>query len=257
MKFQLPQFNVDKLKELSRKFFADKSDREMQDLSVLVAANPHDVRLKNRVAELHYRAGRLDEAVAVFQEIAGQHESEDFTLKAIDTYKNILKIRPDLIDVNLRLSTLYLKAGMFTEAANQLRIAISHYARSGDMDRTLALAQQLVKIDPSNENRGKLAEIYQGCGMSEEAVRQYEFLAKDARAKKNYDKLLHFYELIMPYRPGNTAILKDICILYLRKKQPERALQTMELHKVGNDPGFAELGQKARLMMEAIKRQKK
>lgn len=257
MKFHLPQIKVEKLKELSHKFFADKADREMEDLATLAAANPHDARLKSRIAELHYRAGRIDEAVAVFQEIARQHESEDFTLKAVDTYKNILKIRPDLVDVNLRLSTLYLKLNMLTEAANQLRIAISHYARAGDMDRTLSLAQQLVKVDPSVENRGKLAEIYQGCGMPDEAVRQYEFLAKDARVRKNYDKLLHFYEMILPHRPGNNAILKDICILCLRKKQPERALHVMEQYKVGSDAGFVELGTKARLMMEAIKRQKK
>lgn len=257
MNFHLPKIKIEKLKEFSQKLFSDKGDRELKELLAVMARNPDDTRLKQRVADAYYRLGRIDEAVQCFQEIAEHNEAEDFILKAIDTYKTILKIRPDLVDINLRLSTLYLKVNMLIEAANQLRIAINHYARAGDTERTLHLAQQLVKIDPSNENRGKLAEIYQGCGMTEDAMRQYEFLAKDARLKKNYEKLLHFYEMILPHRPGNNAILKDVCILYLRKKQPERVLASMEQYKVGADPMFADLGNKAKLMMEAIKRQKK
>lgn len=257
MKFNLKKIDIEKLKELVRKLFLDRHEKELQELLQMEARAPEDMRLKQRVADAFYRLGKLDEAVDTFKIIAARFESDEFILKAIDTYKNILKIKPGLVETNLRLSTLYLRVNMVTEAANQLRIAIAHYARTGDVDRTLALAQQLVKIDPSNENRSKLAEIYQGCGMPDEAVKQYEFLAKDARLHKNYDKLLHFYELILPHRQGNIAIIKDICILYLRKKQPERAISILEGAKLGQDPNFAELSQKAKLMMEALKRQKK
>jgi tetratricopeptide (TPR) repeat protein len=214
------------------------------------------MRVRQRIAEYHYRQGEFDEAVEIYQEIAEYYDKEDFVLKAIDTCKNVLKIKPDLVDVNLRLATLYLKVDMKTEASNQFRIAINHFGRIGDSDRALSLAQQLVQVDGSNENRAKLAEIYISCNMAEEAVKQYEILAKEYRLKKNYDKLLHYYELILPHRQTNMAVIRDLCILYLRKKHPDRALHIMEQYKVVSDPNFADLVEKARLMQEALRRKK-
>lgn len=254
--FKLSKINSGRLKEFSKRFFQDRRERTLQDLKVLEKSNPDDMRVRQKIAETYYQLGLGDLAVETFLSIAAHHEQAGFILRAIDTCKNILKIKPDWVDTNLKLSSLYEKVEMKTEAANQLRIAISHYARAGDTDKTLDLALDLVAIDPSNENRAKLAEIYQINGMSEEAIKEYEFLAKDARFKKNYDKLLHFYELILPHRPTNTAIIKDLCILYLRKKQPERATHILEQYKVIQDAAFTDLAQKARLMSEALKRQK-
>lgn len=255
-KFTLPKIDSRRLKELSKRFFQDRRERAFQDLKNLEKLNPEDMRIQQRIAETHYQLGRIDLAVETFLNMAAHYERSGFILRAIDTCKNILKIKPDLVDINLKLSALYLKVEMKTESANQLRIAISYYARAGETEKTLDLAIDLVKIDPSHENRAKLAEIYQVNGMSEEAIKEYEFLAKEARFKKNYDKLLHFYELILPHRPTNTAIIKDLCILYLRKKQPERAVHILEQYKVSHDESFTDLVQKARLMLEALKRQK-
>lgn len=257
MKFKLPKLQSEKLIELTKKLFQDRHAKALQDLKELENQNPDDMRLRQRIAEAYYKQGRTEEAAEAFRVIAEHYEKEDFVIKAIDAYKNMIKIRPELVEINLRLTALYLKVGMKMEAANQYRIAINHHARAGDTDKTLALAKQLVEVDPSGENRAKLAEIYQSCRMSEEAVKQYEILAKEARLKKNYDKLLHFYELILPHRPNNTVIIKDLCILYLRRKQPERALHIIEQYKVGSDPVFGDLSQKAKLMLEAMKRQKK
>lgn len=255
-KIKLPKFNVETLKEFAKRF-KDPNEGRLQDLLAHRKDNPHDTRILHQIAELYYRQGKTDEAVATYFELANFYQAQDFVLKAIEAYKSVLKIRPKLVEVNLKLSALYLKVDMQTEAANQFRIAISHYAKEADTEKMRALAEHLVRIDPSNENRAKLAEIYQSCGMIDEAVKQYEFLAKDARVRKNYDKLMHFYELILPRRPNNVAILKDLCILYLRKKLPERVLHIMEQYKVTDDPLFADLNQKTRLMFEALKRQKK
>lgn len=254
-KLALPKINLDIFKELVRRF-QDRIPKELQSLLAESNEKPDDMRVRQRIAEYHYRHDELDEAVALYQEIAEYYDKEGFVLKAIDTCKSVLKIKPDLVDVNLRLAALYLKVDMKTEASNQFRIAINHFGRAGDTDRTLSLAQQLVQVDGSNENRAKLAEIYIGCGMAEEAVKQYEILAKEYRLKKNYDKLLHYYELILPHRPTNLAIVKDLCILYLRKKHPDRALHIMEQYKVAGDPNFSDLAEKVRLMQEALRRKK-
>lgn len=259
MKFKIPKvnFNTDKLKALSNSLFQDRSQKILKDLLELEVENPADMRIKQKIAELYFKQGKTDEAVAKFEEIMLSLEKSDFVLKAIRACQSILKMKPALVDYNLKLAALYLKVGMLNEAANQYRIAINHFAALKDEKKTIALSQDLVFIDPSPENRSKLAEIYQSCGMTDGAIKQYEVLAKEYRMQKNYDKLLHFYELILPHRPENRAILKDVCILYLRKQRPERSLKIMEHYKVLEDGDFQDLVKKAQMMVEALRKHKK
>lgn len=256
MKLSAPKFDTDKIKTLSQKIFQDKFERMLEDLIDLERDNPTDMRIKQKIAEIHFKKDRLDDAVAKYEEIAKHYEQEDFTLKAIRAYKNILKIDPTLIEHNLKLASLYVKLGLTNEAANQYRIAINHYASLGDSDKTIFISQNLVKVDPSPDNRAKLAEIYQSFGMTQEAVKQYELLAKHYRLKKDYSKLLHYYELILPHQTDNKAIFKDVCVLQLRNQRPDRVLQLMDHYKMTKDPKLEDLAKKAQLMMEAMKKHK-
>lgn len=259
MKLNIPKIkiNADGIKSLSKKIFQDKYEKILLDLFELESENPGDMRVKQKIAEILFKKDRIDEAIDKYKEIAAFFEKEDFILKAIHACRCILKIRPELIDYNLKLSALYQKVGMMNEAANQYRIAINFYAALGEADKTVRLSQDLVKIDPSNDNRAKLAEIYQNFGMKDEAVKQYEILANNYRSVKDYDKLLYFYEMLLPHKKNNKPIIKDVCILNLRKKNPQRALKIMEQCQVLDDPEFADLVKKSKLMMEMIKKQKK
>lgn len=249
-------FRKEKFGELYKKFFQDKNDKILQDLIELESENPDDMRVKQKIAELYYKKDMIDEAVTKYAEIAKFYEKEEFILKAIKAIQSLLKIKPDLVEQNLKLGSLYLKLGMSNEAANQYRIAINHYAAAKNSEKTISLSQTLVKIDPSNDNRAKLAEIYQSFGMRDEALKQYEQLAKFYRQNKDYNKLLHFCELILPHKKDNHAMLRDVCILHMRNKRPERAIKIMEHYHVSDDPSFEDLKSKAKLMIEALRKRK-
>lgn len=259
MKFKLPKFDInsEKIQEFKKKFFQDKYEKILKDLTELETENPGDMRLKQKVAEIYYKKDRVDDAVEKYREIAAHFEKEDFTLKAIKACKSILKIKPDLVEYNLKLAALFLKLGMTNEAASQYRIAINYFASRSESEKTIKLSQELVKIDPSYENRDKLAEIYQNYGMSAEAVKQYEVLAQHFRTLKDFDKLLHYYELLLPHKKDNKALIKDVCILHLRRQRPERALKILDIYKVMDDPFYDELVNKAKLMIDALKKQPK
>jgi pilus assembly protein FimV len=260
IKARLPKMKVAenaKLKEFSQRFFQDRYDKLLKDLLNLERDNPEDMRIKQKIAEVHFKKGNTEEAITKYRQMATYYEREEFVLKAIKSYKSILKLNPTLLEINLKLAALYLKVDMIAEAGNQYRVAINALAVQGNRERAMALAQDLVKIDPSNANRQKLAEIYQSNGMLEEAIKQYEILAKDFRTKKQYDDLLTMYERILPYRPDNIAILKDVCILYLRQQKPEKALKLIDHYKREADPAFTDLITKGRLMIEAMKKHNK
>lgn len=240
-----------------KKLFEDRTDRDIESYESTLQSEPKNIKVLTKLAPLFYKKGRFEEAVECLLKVADEQEKENFTLKAIDTCKSILRIDPQRTDINLRMIELFNKVGMKAEAAGQYRIAINALARAGEKEKSLELAERLVQSDPSPENRAKLAEIYHHYGLREEAVKQYEFLAREARHQKNFPKLMHYYELILPQRPSNLAILKDLCILYLRDKNPERTLQLIDHYKASHDASFAELAVKAKQMVDALKRQKK
>jgi len=258
MKFALPKLkiNSDKIKALTNKLMQDKYEKTLQDLRELEAENPDDMRVKQKIAEILYRQDNIDLSLEKYKEIVSFFEKNDFILKAIRTCQSILKIRPSLVEFNIRLGSLHLKLGMTNESANQYRIVVNSFASQGDMPNTLKYSKILAKIDPSNDNKVKLAEIYQSAGMKEEAVKLYEDLAKVSREKKDYDKLLHYYELLLPHQPTNSTLLKDICILNLRKQKPEYVLKLIDRYGVTENRAFADLVKKSRLMREAMRRQK-
>lgn len=245
-----------KIKTLAQKVFQNKSEKILQDLLALEKENPDDMRIKQRIAEIYYQKNQIDQAVEKYKNILDDNDEKGFVLKAIKACRSILKIKPELIPFNIKLAALYLKQGMTNEAANQYRIAINHYATTGETKKTVSLSQDLVKIDPSDDNRAKLAEIYQNASMTKEAVSQYEILAKNYRAHKDFEKLLYYYELMLPHQPQNKVLLKDICILHLRNKRPERTLKILDHYKAIDDPQFADLVDKARLMGEALRKNK-
>jgi len=80
-------------------------------------------------------------------------------------------------------------------------------------------------------------------------------LSREFRVNKKYDDLLRVYELILPHKPGDTNLIKDVCILYLRKQDPDSAIRTMERNKVDAEPDFTNLYDKAQQMKEALRRQ--
>jgi tetratricopeptide (TPR) repeat protein len=257
MKVSLPKINSDRIKALTQKLMQDKHEKILEDLVDLERDNPEDMRVKQKIAELLYKQTNIEPSIDKFKEIAAYYEKNDFILKAIRACQQILKIKPLLVEYNIKLGSLHLKLGMTNEAANQYRITVNHFAHVGDVENTLKYSQILVKVDPSTDNKVKLAEIYQNSNMTNEAVSIYNELAQEAREKKQYDKLLHFYEMLLPHTPNSSTLLRDVCILSLRKQRPDHVLRLLDQYQAMDNRAFEDLVKKARLMREALRRQKK
>ncbi|MBI2340372.1 MAG: hypothetical protein HYU99_08425 [Deltaproteobacteria bacterium] len=245
-----------KLREVASKLFQkNRYERVINDLKELALQRPDDMRIKMRMAETWFRAKDIPRAIQTYREIADLFERQNFILKAAAIYKNILKLEPGLVEINVKLAELYQKLGLQADAVNQYRIMVESYSAMGDRDKMIATCRKLVELDPAPANRRKLGEIYQMHGMAKEAVEQYEALAREYRLGKQYDDLLRVYELILPHKGDNQALIKDICILYLRRQEPDHAIRTMERFKLDGEPAFADLYDKARQMREILRKQ--
>lgn len=246
---------LENLKKIGKRFVRkNKYESLINDYNDLSKSHPNDMRIKMKIAETYFKAGNVHRAIEVYFDIADTYLENNFTLKAVAIYKNILKLDPLQVTVNLELADIYKKLDMPFEAVNQLKIALNTYTSFGEQDKVLEIARKIVSIQPNPAHRRKLGEILQSMGQVEEALLEYENIASDLREQKEYDKLLKIYELIAPHKPDNRSMIKDMCILYLRKQDPNMAIRTMERYKVDADSEFATLFDKAKLMKKALAR---
>lgn len=246
-----------RIKALYHKFMkSDRFERELKEYLGLVASRPQDMRLRVKIAELYFRSRQLDHAVATYEGVAEHYLQENFILKAVAIYKNILKLDPTKIEYNQRLADLYLKLDMKREALNELWIILQALTSRKERDEAIEVCKRMVEIEASANNVRKLAEIYQALGMTKEAMEGYQRLAKMYLNEKDYDALLRVYELILAHEPQNKSLIKDVCILYLRRKEPDNAIRTMERFEMDQEESFAELYDKAKLMKQMLRNPK-
>ncbi|MFH0800050.1 MAG: tetratricopeptide repeat protein [Pseudomonadota bacterium] len=209
--------NKEKILDTARDFIAEgKYDRAIREYEKLLVADPSDLRVKLRIAELYTKRKQITEAIRIYREVANAYAVEGFYLKAVTVHKNILRLNPSLTETNEQLASLYESMGLVQDAIRQYDILAAALEMKGQTDRVLEARLKLVRLAPRDGTaRVKLAEIYQREGKIEEAIDQYEEYAKQMEASGS-DKsgLADIFEKILAHRPDNHDMLKKLIGIY-------------------------------------------
>ena len=97
----------------------------------------------------------------------------------------MLKLNPDLVEVNLKLAELHQHLGLMTEAMAFFQVVVAHHERRGDTKATFATLKKMVDLDPENvSSRLKLAELYAREQMGGEALAEFKRRGRLARAQQ-------------------------------------------------------------------------
>lgn len=237
--------NKEKILEQARIFVDEgRYDKAIAEYEKIIAADPSDLRVKLRVAELYTRRKQINEAIRIFREVAESYAVEGFYLKAVTVLKNILRLNPTLIDVNLMLAELYEKMGLINDAIRQYDILATTLDHKGEVERSLDVRKKIVDLSPTSETaRIKYAEMLQREGRGEEAVDQYEEIAKSyEKDGKKDSKLAEMYEKILAHR-DNMDMLRALCRIYDSLGEKKRVLKCIDSAKAiaGYDPELLEM----------------
>lgn len=226
--------NKDKILDAAKEFITQgKTDKAIREYEKLLQADPKDMRIKLRIAELFVKLRKIPQAIQLYQEVANAYEQDGFYLKAVTVLKNILRLNPSLLEVNKSLSQLYEKMGLASDAAHQYEILASAYEQKGQYEEALNVRERLVALVPEETSyRIRLAESYKREERSEDAIKQYEVLAEQyAREKREPKRLIELYERILPFRPENRKMLTELVDLYFSLKDYKAALRWLETKK--------------------------
>lgn len=240
---------LDQMKGLFQK---NKFGKELQEVSASIQANPQDLRLKIRLAELYFRIKDIPKGIEVFTEVADAYMQEGFYLKAVAIYKNMIRMSPGSVVFNEKLAELFKQLGLVKDAVNQYLIVIHYYQNHGQKEKVLESAQKMVEVDPQETaNRMRLAEIYFNQGLQKEALKEYEYIGSQLKEEggKQLELLIDVLEKISFRRPQDQNLLREICILHLKNHDPAASIKKIEKNKLEKVGDFEKIYEKAREMV--------
>jgi len=151
--------NKNKVMEAAQKFVEKgQTDKAIKEYLKVVQEDPKDVRVWLKIGDLYAKKGAKQEATDTYLKVAQFYGEQGFYLKAVAVYKQILKIDPRLVDVNLKLAELYRQLGLLSDAMQQFELVAAFYHREGRTKEALSTIKELADLDPENvATRIKLA----------------------------------------------------------------------------------------------------
>jgi pilus assembly protein FimV len=225
------KINKNKVIEAAQKYVQKgQYDKAIKEYARLVEEDPRDVRIWLKIGDLHAKKNSTNEAIETYSKVAEFYSEQGFFLKAVAVYKQILKINGNLVEMNLKLAELYKQLGLLSDAMHQYEQVSNYYSQAGRTKEALAALRQIVDLDPENvASRIKLAELYSKEGMKDEAAEAFSKAADFLRAENRLDDFVKVAERLVFHQPDNIVLTKELSGIYLRKRDPRRALQKLQL----------------------------
>ncbi|AKU90328.1 tetratricopeptide repeat protein [Vulgatibacter incomptus] len=186
-------------------------DKAIAEYEKVRKADPKDVRILLKIGELQQKKGENVEAARTLLDAAKSYASDGFFLKAVAVYKQIVKLDPSRIDVNLQLAELYQQLGLMTDAMTQLQQVANHQERGGQPEVALETLRRMVDLDPENVgSRIKLGELFAQQGKTEDGLRELRLAAEHLKSHNRLDDYLRVAERVATLAPEDLALSREL-----------------------------------------------
>jgi len=198
---------IDRSKVLhSAQLFASKGqfDAAINEWKKLSAETPTDGSIHNSIGELHLKRNASTDAVASFIQAANAFRAEGATLKAIATYKKVLKLDPTRYDMYRHLGDLNAERGLLSSAVQDYLTLGKHYLNERKTKEALEIYKRIVSQDPSNlDAQQRVAELCLQENMQDEATKVYLQLGRERSAQQRYAEAKEAYQAVLRIDPNN------------------------------------------------------
>src|SRR5215813_9829412 len=183
--------------------FVDKGqiDKAVKEYLRIVHEDPKDVRVWLKIGDLYAKKGAKQDATDTYLKVARFYHEQGFFLKAVAVYKQILKLDPRLVDVILKLAELYRQLGLMSDAMQHYENVAAHFHREGNTKEAIV----------------------------EDAVTQFTIACETLRRQNRQDDFIKVAERLLWHKPDNHSLNRELAGLYLRRNDPRRALQKLQV----------------------------
>ena len=237
----------------SAQLFASRGqfDAAITEWKKLSTESPGDGSIFNSIGELHLKRHATTDAVIAFAQAANAFRAEGATLKAIATFKKILKLDPSRYDVFRHLGDLNAERGLLSSAVQDYLTLGKHYLKAGKSKDALDIYKKIVSQDPSNlDAQQHVAELCLQENMQDEATKVYLQLGRERSAQQHYAEAKDAYQAVLRIDPANSEAAQFIEHFAKACENPSRAPKTGAVH--AGDPSKS--AEPLNLLSEATRR---
>lgn len=179
-------------------------DAAIAEWRKLAGAAPNDGSIHNSIGDLHLKRNAMPEAITAFLQAAAGFRSEGATLKAIATYKKILKVDPTRYEVYRHLGDLNAERGLLSSAVQDYLTLGKYYLKERKGKEALEVYKKIVSQDPSNlDAQQRVAELCLQENLQDEATKVYLQLGRERSAQGRYDEAKDAYLAVLRIDPKN------------------------------------------------------
>ena len=238
---------------LSAQLFASRGqfDAAITEWKKLSAESPGDGSIFNSIGELHLKRHATTDAVTAFVQAANAFRAEGATLKAIATFKKILKLDPARYDVFRHLGDLNAERGLLSSAVQDYLTLGKHYLKAGKSKDALDIYKKIVSQDPSNlDAQQRVAELCLQENMQDEATKVYLQLGRERSAQQRYAEAKDAYQAVLRIDPANSEAAQFIENFEKTSGNPSRAAKAGAVQAGGQSKSSEPLD----LLSEATRR---
>ncbi len=205
-------------------------DKALKELSRIVREDPKDLRVRQKVAELLARQGKIAEAMREFAVVAEAYERGGFYPKAAAIYKQMLRFEPDQMRWHLALGEIYQQLALLSDAMDHFNIVARHFDEHGNTRERLDIYEKLLKLNPDNLEYGeKLAELHTREADTIAAYDVWRGMAATLEQRSDTEALVRVYEKMSALKPEELALVRTLADLYLDRGDPRRALAKLQI----------------------------
>ncbi|WP_455242352.1 tetratricopeptide repeat protein [Petrachloros mirabilis] len=198
---------IDRSKVLQNaQLFASKGqfDVAINEWKKLSAETPGDGSIHNSIGELHLKRNATTDAVNSFVQAANAFRAEGANLKAIATYKKVLKLDPSRYEIYRHLGDLNAERGLLSSAVQDYLTLGKHYLKERKTKEALDIYKCIVSRDPSNlDAQQRVADLCLQENMQDEATKVYLQLGRERSAQQRYAEAKEAYQSVLRIDPTN------------------------------------------------------
>ena len=179
-------------------------DAAIAEWRKLAGEAPNDGSIHNSIGDLHLKRNAVPEAITAFLQAAAGFRSEGATLKAIATYKKVLKVDPTRYEVYRHLGDLNAERGLLSSAVQDYLTLGKYYLKERKGKEALEVYKRIVSQDPSNlDAQQRVAELCLQENLQDEATKVYLQLGRERSAQGRYDEAKDAYLAVLRIDPKN------------------------------------------------------
>ncbi len=218
---------------------------------------PYDRAIYTKLADIYFRQGMLNEALAQLDELATHYENRQDLDRAIESLEYGAKLAPNnianskrLAQMNLRrgyldkgieglerVAELQRRAGQLKDAVASLQQVAEVYQMLGQMDKAREAYDKIVKIAPNDvEARQWLSIMYTLAGRTRDAISEKKQLVRIFLQQRDYDGAIAELHQIYGLDQNDSETMFQLGDVLMRREEYEQAMRIYgRLAKLGVD----------------------